>query len=44
MADFNVRYHYQSREGGSWGWSSDYVKTNDDTPSASALISLLKGK
>ena len=44
MAEFNVRYHYQSREGGSWSSTSDYVKTTDETPTASALIALLKEK
>lgn len=44
MTEFYVRYHYQSREGGSWCGSSDYVRTNDETPSAYALISLLQEK
>ena len=44
MAEFRVNYHYQSREGSSWSGTYDYVKTADDTPSAGALIALLKEK
>ena len=44
MADFNVRYHYQSKEGGYWSGTSTSVRTADERPSASALIALIKEK
>ena len=44
MPEFTVRYRYQSREGGSWSGSYDYVKTSDEHPSASALLALVREK
>ena len=44
MADFNVRYHYQSREGGSWCGSSTNISFQSENPSAAELKTLVMAK
>ena len=44
MADFSVRYHYQSKEGGSWVSSSTTISYQNENPSAMELKTLVLGK
>ncbi len=44
MAEFNVKYHYQSREGGSWGGTSTNISFQSETPSAAELKTLVMAK
>lgn len=44
MADFTVRFHYQSREGGSWTGTSTNISFQSENPSLAELKTLVMAK
>ena len=44
MADFTVRYHYQSREGGYWSGTSTSISFQRENPSVAELKTLVLAK